>query len=84
MNNCNLEMQGMEVPYKYKLGTSARGNFVAILELVNKRVNKLIGDEKEREQWTLAEFQKAMDEFPNILNSLVREIKKAQSNYAEG
>lgn len=84
LNNCNLEMQGMEVPYKYKLGTSARGNFVAILELVNKRVNKLIGEEKEREQWTLAEFQKAMDEFPNILNSLVREIKKAQSNYAEG
>lgn len=83
LNNCDLEMQGMEIPYKYKLGATARGNFVAVLQLVNDRVNKLIGDDKEREQWKLEEFQKAMDELPKILNSLVREIKKAQSVYGK-
>jgi len=83
LNNCGLDRGGMEVPYKYKLGTSARGNFVAILELVNKRVYKLIGEKKDREKWTLEEFQKATNELPKILNSLVREIKKAQSLYDE-
>jgi DNA repair protein RadD len=79
LNNCGLERYGMEVPYKYKIGTSAKGNYVAILELVTNRLYKFIGRKKARDKWTLEEFQKATNELPNILKALVREIKKAQS-----
>lgn len=84
LNNCGLKMAGTEIPYKYKIGTSARGNFVASLELVNRKINKMIGEGKSREQWTLQEFQKALDGMQEILTSLVKEIKKAQSIYDQG
>lgn len=77
-------MAGTEIPYRLKIGSSARNNFVAAVELVNKQVNDQFGVSKPREQWTLEEFQEAMKELPKIQNLLVRKIKKAQNVEAEG
>lgn len=71
-------MQGREIPYKLKVGSTAINNYVAALELVNNRVNKQI-DKPSREQWTLEELQAAKDSLPDVLNKLVRLLKKAQS-----
>ena len=84
LNNCDLKTGGAEIPYKYKLGVSAKNNFVAAIQLVNKKVNKFIDDSKPRIKWTTEEFQKAKDQLPIILNSLVREIKKAQNVETKG
>lgn len=78
LNNCRLEISGTEIPYKYKLGTS-RNNFIASIEMINKRVNELIPNKQKRAQWDTDEFKKAMDELPSILRSLVKNIKKAQN-----
>lgn len=78
LNNCELEMQGREIPYKLKVGSTAINNYVAALELVNNRVNKQI-DKPSREQWTLEDLQAAKDSLPDVLNKLVRLLKKAQS-----
>jgi superfamily II DNA or RNA helicase len=84
LNTCDLKMVGVEIPYKLKLGTSAKNNFVCAVELVNKKVNDLVPEKKSREQWTLEELQKATVELPKIQNAIVRNIKKAQNVETKG
>ncbi len=78
LNNCNLKMEGREIPYKYSIGVSSRNNFVGAIELVNKKVNDFIGNDKIREKWSTEELKNAQLELENILKSLVRLIKKIQ------
>jgi len=78
LNNCDLKIEGREIPYKYRIGVSSRNNLVAGIELINKRVNNFIGNDKNRENWTNEELVNAQKELENILKSLIRLIKKIQ------
>lgn len=84
LNTCSLNMQGVEIPYKYKLGTNARSNFVAAVELVNKQVSALYPRKNSRTEWTLEEFKNAIAALPKIQNTLVRKIKKIQDVESKG
>jgi superfamily II DNA or RNA helicase len=80
LNNTGLEVGGTEIPYKYTgLNISARNNLVAAIMMVNKEVNDLIG--KERPDWSTEEYKTAIDSLEDILNKLVRKVKKTQSEY---
>ena len=81
LNNVGLKQAGTEIPYKYKtLGVSANTNYVAALTMVNHALDKQLG--KDRGSCTTEEFRaaaQALDE--EILQTLVRRVKKAQSDY---
>ena len=80
LNNVGLKIVGTEIPYKYKtLGIAAKNNFVAALVMVNSEVDRKLG--KERKDCTTEEFKAATDSLEGILNTLVRRLKKAQSEY---
>lgn len=77
LNRTDLRPEGLELPYKLKPGIGAKNNFIAAFQMVNEGVAKRIGG-KKRQEWTTEEFNEAMDGLTEILNSLVREIKKLQ------
>lgn len=80
LNNMDLEMGGTEIVYKYKtLGIQARNNYIATLSMVNKELNKRIG--KERKNCSAVEFKNATKSLDEILQLLVRRLKKAQNIY---
>lgn len=80
LNNVSLQMAGMEIPYKYhSLNLRAKNNYVGAIMMVNGEINKQLG--KERKDCSTQEFQSATDSLENILQLLVRKIKKAQSDY---
>lgn len=83
LNTCDLPMQGTDIPYKLKLGSSARSNFIASIELVNKLVSELCPGKKSREEWTIDEFKLGIAELPKIKDRLVRKIKKSQDVEAQ-
>lgn len=80
LNNANLKPAGTEMPYRYTtLNISARNNYIAALLMVNNEVNKKLG--KERKDCSTAEFKSAADSLTDILQALVRKIKKVQADY---
>ena len=83
LNNCDLDPKGKDIPFKLRFGVNSINNFVGAIELVNKKVNLLIGDGKPRTQWTTEEFIIASDNLSSILNILVRQIKKRQGEINE-
>ena len=50
--------------------------------MVNKAISKKVGEGKRRPDWTFEEFTAALDLLPELLDSLVRQVKKVQ--HAEG
>jgi DNA repair protein RadD len=80
LNNVGLKQAGTEIPYRYTtLGVSAKSNYVAALTMVNHTLDKQFG--KERSHWTTDEFRAATETLEEILQTLVRRVKKAQSDY---
>lgn len=80
LNNLDLKMGGREIPYKYNtLGISAQNNYVAALMMVNNEIDNKLG--KERKDCSTEEFRETIDYLKNILQKLVRRLKKAQSDY---
>jgi len=80
LNHANLGMEGREIPYKYtSLGVTGRSNFVGAVIMVNHEINKRLG--KERDQCSVEEFKVILDSLDDILQTLVRRLKKAQSEY---
>ncbi len=80
LNHAQLGMEGREIPYKYtSLGVTGRSNFVAAVIMVNHEINKRLG--KERDQCSVEEFKAILDTLDDILQTLVRRLKKAQSEY---
>lgn len=80
LNHVELQMDGREIPYKYKsLGVAGRTNFVASVMMVNREINKRLG--KEREQCSLEEFKAVLDQIDDILQTIVRRVRKAKSEY---
>lgn len=80
LNHANLKIEGTELIYKYKtLKLSGRNNFIAALTMVNHEINKRVG--KERADASVEDFQNILDNLDDLLQTLVRRIKKAQNDY---
>lgn len=79
LNRTDLKAEGVELPYKLKPGIGARNNFTAALQMVNEGVNKRVGEGRKRPEWSTEEFTAAIELLPDILNGLVRELKKVQN-----
>ncbi len=60
----------------------AINNRIAAIMMVNKAVSKKVGEGKRRPDWSFEEFTAALDLLPDVLESLVRQIKKVQ--HAQG
>ncbi len=80
LNNVGLQIQGTEIPYKYSiLNIRAKNNFVAAVMMINKEVNESLG--KDRKSWSTSEFKTSIDALEQILQKLVRRLKKVQDEY---
>jgi hypothetical protein len=80
LNNVDLKPIGTEIGYKYTtLGVRAQNNYVAALMMVNGEIDKKLG--KDRKDCSSDEFKSAADALEGILQTLVRRLKKAQSEY---
>lgn len=80
LNRTDLNPAGVELPYKLKPNISATTNFVAAFQMVNEALAKRIGSgRKKRQEWTTEEFESAMALMPEVLNGIVREIKRLQN-----
>lgn len=80
LNNLQLEMGSRDIPHKYtNLNLPAKNNYVAALMMVNNEVNKRLG--KDRKDCSVDEFKKAIDSMEEVLQILVRKLKKAKSDY---
>lgn len=79
LNRTNLKPEGVDIPYKLKPGIGARNNFIAALQMVNESVAKKVGDGRKRAEWSTEEFTKAIGLLSDVLNGLVREVKKVQN-----
>ena len=77
-----VDVDVVELPYKLKPGIGAKNNFIAAFQMVNEGIAKRVGRERKRAEWSTEEFTAAMNLLPEILDSLVREVKKVQN--AEG
>ena len=80
LNHVSLDMNGKEIPYKYtSLGVTGRSNFIAAVMMVNHEFNKRLG--KDRNECSTEEFNVILESLDGILQTLVRRLKKAQSEY---
>lgn len=80
LNHIGLKMTGIELPYKYKtLNLSGKDNYVSALMLVNSEIQKRLG--KDRSQATVEEFRSILDNLDDLLQTLVRRVRKAKSDY---
>jgi DNA repair protein RadD len=82
LNHVELTMEGREIPYKYKsLGLTGRTNFVAAVMMINHEINKRL--DKDREGCSVEEFRVVLDSLDDILQTVVRRLRKAKSEYEE-
>ena len=80
LNHVELGQNGNELAYKYKsLKLSGQSNFICALTMVNKEINKRLG--KERQQSTTEEFRSILDNLDDLLQVLVRRVRKAKAEY---
>ncbi len=82
LNRTDLKPEGVDLPYKLKPGIGARNNFIAAFQMVNEGIAKRVGGGRKRAEWSTEEFVSAIKLLPEVLNGLVREVKKVQN--AEG
>jgi len=82
LNNAGLEPAGTELPFKYtSLALSGKSNFMCAVIMLNREVKKLLP--KGRDQSSTAELQFAGSKLDDILQHLVRQIKKVQNEHAK-
>jgi hypothetical protein len=55
-----------------------QNNFIAALQMVNEGIAKRVGGGRKRADWSTEEYNTAMELLPEVLNGLVREVKKAK------
>lgn len=80
LNHAELEMQGTEIPYKYKsLKLSGKSNYVCALMMVNYEIQQRLG--KERDKASTEEFKAILDSLDDILQSLARKLRKVKGDY---
>jgi hypothetical protein len=80
LNHIGLTMTGTELTYKYKsLKLTGRNNYVSALMMMNAEIEKRLG--KDRTQATTEEFKAILDNLGNLLQTLVRRVRKAKADY---
>jgi hypothetical protein len=80
LNHVGLSMVGVELIYKYKsLNVNGKDNYVSALMMVNAEINKRLG--KERAKASTDEFKQILDNLDDVLQPLVRRVRKAKSDY---
>jgi superfamily II DNA/RNA helicase len=79
LNRTGLKPEGLDLPFKLKPGIGGKNNFIAAFQMVNEGIGKRVASGKKRQEWTSEEFASAMSLLPEVLNTLVREVKKLQS-----
>ncbi len=79
LNRTELKREGVELPRKLKPELGAKNNFIAALQMINEGISKRVGNGRKRPEWSSEEFATAMELLPEILDGLVREIKKVQN-----
>ena len=76
----DLTQAGTEMVYKYRtLRLTGRNNYVCALIMVNKEIEKRLG--KERQSATAEEFRAILDNLDDLLQTLVRRVRKARADY---
>ena len=82
LNHVGLSMIGTELTYKYKsLNVSGKNNYVSALMMINHEINKRLG--KERAQASTEEFKHVLDNLDDVLQTLVRRVHKAKTEYEQ-
>src|ERR1700720_1065519 len=80
LNHVELTMAGTELTYKYKsLKLTGRSNYVSALMMVNAEMQKRLG--KDRTQATTEEFKAIVDNLEDLLQTLVRRVRRAKADY---
>ena len=80
LNHVQLSMTGTELTYRYKsLRIAGKNNYVSALMMVNAEINKRLG--KERAQASTEEFKQILDDLDDLLQTLVRRVRKAKSDH---
>ena len=80
LNHVELEMAGTELTCKFKsLNITGKNNYVSALMMVNAEINKRLG--KDRAQAGTAEFRQTLENLDDILQTLVRRVRKAKADY---
>ena len=78
LNRVDLQPEGVEIPRKLKPEIGAINNSIAAFMMVNQAIAKKVGDGRKRPEWSFEEFVAAKEELPDILNNLVRQLKRTQ------
>lgn len=80
LNHASLTIAGRELPYRYtSLGLTGKNNLIAAITMVNNEINSRLG--KDRDQCSIDDFKKVLDDLDDVLQALVRRIKKVQREY---
>lgn len=80
LNHVELSMAGVEMPYKYTtLRITGKNNYISALMMVNAEIQSRLG--KDRSQATTEEFRELLDNPDDLLQTLVRRVRKAKSDY---
>jgi superfamily II DNA/RNA helicase len=80
LNHLSLSMTGTEIPYKYRsLNISGKNNYVSALMMVNTEMERRLG--KNRSQASTEEFRVVLDNLDELLQTLVRRLHKAKTEY---
>ncbi len=82
LNNLSLDIGGAELAYKYtSLKARAKNNLVSAIMLVSHEINSRLG--KERSQCSSEDFKNILEPkvLEDILQTLVRRVHKAKSEY---
>ncbi len=82
LNHVELSGTGRELSYKYtSLRLTGKDNYVSAVMMVNAEIFRRLG--KEREQASTDELKKILDNLDDLLQTLVRRVHKAKSDYEE-
>lgn len=79
LNRVGLKPEGVDIPRTLMPQIGAINNRIATIMMVNRAISKRVGDRKRRSDWTFEEFTEALDSLPEVLENLVRQIKKVQN-----
>ena len=80
LNRVDLQPEGVEIPRNLKPEIGAINNSIAAFMMVNQAIAKKVGDGRKRPEWSFEEFVAAKEALPDILNNLVRQLKRTQDD----
>ena len=81
LTNAGLSIPGRDIPAKLMAEVNAANNLVAVIVMLNRNV-KAKANDSTRDEWSRADYQKALDMLPGIATDMVRQLiaaKKAKN-----